>query len=85
MEIEIYCDKTEETYTLEIEVTDFHGGCDAYLSGLPEDCYPGEPSEVEFIAKLDGEEFDIPSHLFDQAYDKVLPLAEQEAVDAYWD
>lgn len=36
--------------TLEIEVAiygDYDPGCEAYISGLPEDCYPAEPDMFE--------------------------------------
>ena len=32
----------------EIENINYTKGCEAYISGLPEDCYPAEPSEIEF-------------------------------------
>ena len=84
-QIDLYDETSDETYTLDIDVIDFTGGLDAYTCGLPEDCYPSEPAEVTFEATLDGEDFEIPDHLWEKAEALVLPLAEQQAADAYWD
>ena len=47
---------------LDILVTYFYGGCDAYTRGLPEDCYPAENPEVEIEVLTKGLE-----HWFDDS------------------
>ena len=38
----------------EIEITHFTKGCPAQLYGLPENCYPAEPDEVEYLILTPG-------------------------------
>ena len=39
-------------------ITSFKKGCPAYTSGLPEDCYPEEPTYYEFdLFFVDGKNF----------------------------
>ena len=53
---------TNRTETVQVEINgfsfdadcnfDFDEGAPAYLDGLPEDCYPGEPAEIAPITLM---------------------------------
>lgn len=42
---------------IEVEVTYFYGGCPAKINALPEDCYPEEPPEVDWVYTDDVSKF----------------------------
>ena len=52
----------------------FTEGCPAYITGLPENCYPAEPDEYEIVSLIAyddvGCEYDI-SHLIDNHFGEI--------------
>ena len=59
---------------VEIKVTHFDGGRDAYTSGLPEDCYPAEPWEIEW-------EWNTGSEEANELLDKLMTDSMRESID----
>jgi len=48
-------DKDEDTVEVAVEVEHYRPYQEAYITGLPEDCYPEEPAEVDYLLYyLDG-------------------------------
>jgi hypothetical protein len=43
-------------FVFTVEVISFTEGCKAKVDGLPEDCYPEEPVEVEWVAATGDQE-----------------------------
>lgn len=60
---------------IEIEIETYSPGDPGRFSGLPENCYPPEPEEVEFTARLFGTELDLdkwPEEAFNELCESVL-------------
>lgn len=60
---------------LKIEIETYSPGDPGRFSGLPENCYPPEPEEVEFTASLFGTELDLmkwPEKDYDNLRQSVL-------------
>ncbi len=39
-----------------VEITYYHAGYQEKINALPEDCYPAEPTEIDFIISPDNED-----------------------------
>ena len=63
--------------TYSISVTHFSGGCDAYVSGLPENCYPAEAPELEWKAATGDDDMD---YLINNLGEKELTSIEEQLV-----
>jgi len=84
-----------------INIINFYGGCDAKISGPPEDCYPAEDAEIEWkwdtgddaINKLlnnliadNGKYYAIiDQNLFDQVIENAQDEKDERAISEYED
>lgn len=75
-----YCVECGEEYP--IEIVGYSAGYDAVIHLLPENCYPGESSEVEYTATCPHCGYVDES---DSLYDDILEYADDEARQDYWD